>query len=81
MDEQTRKIFDDALQLPESARAKLAATLIDSLDQSRDEDAESAWSDEIERRLKEIDSGEVKLLSYDEVRSRLFGRYDEPQAT
>jgi len=37
-------------------------------------DVEAAWSEEIKRRLAEIDSGAVELVSWEEVRSELFGQ-------
>lgn len=36
-------------------------------------DNEAAWSLEIERRLSEIDVGTVELISWNDVRSELFG--------
>ena len=36
-------------------------------------DVETAWSTEIERRIVEIDAGTVELISWDDVRSELFG--------
>jgi hypothetical protein len=36
-------------------------------------DIEAAWSEEIERRLGEIDAGTVELIPWDDVRSELFG--------
>jgi putative addiction module component (TIGR02574 family) len=36
-------------------------------------DVESAWSDEIKRRLAEIDAGTVELIPWEEVRAELFG--------
>ncbi len=38
-----------------------------------DEDAEAAWSKEIERRLAEIAAGSVELIPWEEVRAELFG--------
>lgn len=38
-----------------------------------EQDVEAVWSAEIERRLVEIDAGRVELISWDEVRSELFG--------
>ena len=52
----------------------LAGSLLDSLDHEVDEDAEAAWQVEIERRLKELDSGKVKLVPWVEARRRLSGR-------
>jgi len=43
----------------------------------RDECVEAAWSEEIERRIREIDSGEVKTISWEEVRVKLFARLQE----
>jgi hypothetical protein len=43
-------------------------SLLDSLDQTVDADAESAWEDEIVLRLKELDEGKVELLSWAEAR-------------
>jgi hypothetical protein len=32
----------------------------------RDEDVEAAWDDEVERRVRQIDSGEVKTIPWEE---------------
>ncbi len=65
-----------ALQLPESDRAELAASLIDSLDRESDENAEAAWDVEIRRRLAELDSGSVKTVSWAEARRRIVDTPD-----
>jgi putative addiction module component (TIGR02574 family) len=67
-------ILKDALELPPEARAALAGTLIDSLDDTLDPDAESAWEAEILLRLKEIDQGKVKLMPWPEARTKISGR-------
>jgi putative addiction module component (TIGR02574 family) len=40
----------------------------------RDEDVEAAWDEEVERRVRQIDSGEVKTIPWEEVRARVFAR-------
>jgi putative addiction module component (TIGR02574 family) len=65
------KLLKDALSLPPEGRAALAGTLIESLDEEVDEDAEQAWEKEIRRRLREIDTGAVRLMSWADVRRRL----------
>jgi hypothetical protein len=65
------EVFDAALALDEDDRARLAATLVASLDGERDADAASAWGAEIERRLARIDAGEATLLSASDVIDRL----------
>ena len=61
-------ILDEALKLPAKARAALAASLISSLDETVDPDAEAAWSAVIERRIRELETGAVRPLSWAEAR-------------
>ncbi len=74
MKQDLAEILNEALKLPADARAALAGTLIDSLDDSVDADAESAWETEIARRLREIDEGEVKLIPWAEARAKIAGK-------
>jgi putative addiction module component (TIGR02574 family) len=64
-------ILKEALKLPAEARAALAGTLFESLDESIDPDAESAWEAEIVLRLKEIDERKVRLLPWAEARAKI----------
>jgi len=64
-------LLKEALALPPEARASLAGSLIDSLDDQIDEGAEAAWDQEIARRLRELDEGTVKLVPWAEARRRL----------
>ncbi|MBW8907134.1 MAG: addiction module protein [Betaproteobacteria bacterium] len=63
-----------AAQLSEAERAELALSLIESLDGPAEADVEEAWRREIERRISQIDGGEVKLIPGDEVFARLRRR-------
>ena len=74
MKRDSNDLLKEALKLPPEARAALAASLLDSLDQEVDENAEEAWQLEIERRLKELDSGTVKPISWSEARRRITSR-------
>ena len=74
MNAETRDLLDGALQLPPEARAALAGSLISSLDDLVDEDAEVAWEGEIRKRLAELDSGNVKAIPWFEARKRILGR-------
>jgi putative addiction module component (TIGR02574 family) len=40
----------------------------------REPDADVEWAEEIERRVRQIDSGEVKLIPWEQVRAELFSR-------
>jgi len=69
--ELTPQLLNDALRLPDEQRAALAAALIDSLDHGVDEDAEAAWSVEIARRLREVESGQVKTVPWPQARQMI----------
>jgi putative addiction module component (TIGR02574 family) len=65
------ELLKKALALPPEARALLAGSLLESLDDEPcDEGVEAAWNEEIKRRIEEIDS-EVQMIPYEEVRRRL----------
>lgn len=74
MKQDISQILKEALKLPPEARAALAGTLLDSLDETVDRDAESAWEAEIVMRLKQIDEGKVKLIPWAEARARIAGQ-------
>ena len=66
-------LLQEALKLPPEARAALAGSLLESLDDKVDADAESAWAAEIDRRIRQIDQGTVKLVSWTEARRTIRG--------
>ena len=66
-----RHVLREALSLPPRARADIAGTLLRSLDESDDPNVEAAWIIELEQRLKDVDSGKVKLMPWETVRRRL----------
>ena len=61
--------------LPVEARAALAGSLLDSLDDARDEEAEAAWETEIARRVQQLESGTVATIPWNEVRRRLSAKF------
>ncbi len=73
MKQDPNDLLKEALKLPPEARAALAGSLLDSLDQEVDEDAETAWHAEIDRRLKNLDSGKIKPISWPEARRKIAG--------
>ena len=74
MDTQPKQILDIALTLPESDRAGLAASLIRSLDDAADPDADAKWATEIEQRIRSIDEGAVELEEWDAVMAKMRER-------
>ena len=65
---------EKASRLPDAERAELALSLIESLDGPADPDVEDAWRVEVERRITQIERGEVQLIPGDEVFARLRRR-------
>ena len=69
-----KDIFRQAFELPEKERATLAGLLIESLEESPDRDVEERWPEEAERRWREIESGAVATIPWEEVKAKLFRR-------
>ena len=65
-----KELYEQSLKLDDNERTALAGLILDSLEPG-DPDAEEAWVKEIEKRLSEMDSGTVKLVSWESVRATL----------
>lgn len=63
-----------ASQLSEAERAEFALSLLESLEDPADQGVEEAWRLEVDRRVGEIERGEVQLIPGDEVFARLRRR-------
>lgn len=68
------ELLREASQLSEADRAELAGRLLETLHGEPDEGVEAAWAEEVERRVRQIDSGEVKTIPWEEVRAKLYAR-------
>ena len=66
------KVLEEALALPPRERAKLAASLLDSLDPEAEDDVEEAWRIEVARRVRELDAGAVETIDWAEARHRIL---------
>ena len=70
------ELKEKSSQLSEIERAELALALIESLDGPADPGVEEAWRLEIERRIDQIDRGEVQLIPGEDVFARLRRRLE-----
>jgi putative addiction module component (TIGR02574 family) len=70
----TTDLFKQALDLDERDRATLAGLLIESLEEEPDQDLEGVWRAEVERRVAELESGDVKAVPWEEVKAKLLQR-------
>lgn len=73
MKSNTAKLLKEALKLPPEARAALAGTLLESLEEPLDPDSEAAWETEIAVRLKELNSPSAQLVPWSEARRIISG--------
>lgn len=73
MSERADRLFEDAQALPAEERAILALQLLDSVGEPESE-IESAWRDEVRRRLDDIDAGRTTLAPWGEAKLRIFAR-------
>jgi putative addiction module component (TIGR02574 family) len=71
MTAEVSELLKKALALPAEARAALAGSLLESLDEVVDASAEEEWSQEIARRIAELDSGKVKPIPWSEARRQV----------
>jgi len=63
-------ILEEALQLPEDERARVALRLSESLSGTPDANAVSAWAHEITRRIERLRDGSARTVTTDEALSR-----------
>lgn len=66
------RLLQEALALSPAERARLAATLISSLDPEEDSHVEDAWRAEVARRVEELDKGLAKAVDWDEARKQIL---------
>jgi putative addiction module component (TIGR02574 family) len=82
MSPNAQRLLEEARQLTPDEQDWLAECLLIK-DERVAAEVESAWGDEIKRRLDEIDSGAMKMIPGDEVVARMDARLKarQPQTT
>lgn len=75
-----QEILDAALKLNDQEKAAIAASLIESLDPDYDEGCDEAWADEIAKRKRDLDSGQVKTVSWSEARRMILQPSDDAES-
>jgi len=75
MNEPHADVLNQVLEWSPQDRGEFAARLLEGLEPAADEDIAASWVSEVRRRAAEIDSGEVTLLSWEEVRQSIRGEH------
>ena len=67
MSPKVENVIKQALELPSEVRAFIAEKLLESLDYEEPFDLSVEWKEEISKRCRQIDEGQVQLISGDDV--------------
>ena len=65
------KVVDEAMELPAEVRIGLVDRILASLNLPTRPDIDRLWAEEAERRVAEIDRGDVELIPGEEVFDRI----------
>lgn len=76
MTEAAEEIKVKALELSDEDRAELAHLLLVSLDEEVEEGVEAAWDEELDKRVREIDSGQATGRDAFEVLAEMRNKYE-----
>jgi len=75
-----KELLEAALALPAEERARLAHTLLGSLDGPPEAGCAEAWVAEIERRAQDLADGTVLPVDWDVARERIRRRRKEQRS-
>jgi len=71
------KIYEDALSLPDEVRIKLVEKLLSSLHLPTQAEIDRQWAEEAERRVSQIENGEVEPVPGEEVFAAIRAKYNK----
>lgn len=67
----TNRLLDDALSLPVEERIQLVEGLLQSLNSLRSAEVEREWQEEVEKRLTQMENGEVEGILFDDMMAKV----------
>jgi len=71
------RVTEEALSLPADIRLSLVEKLLTSLNLPIDSEIDRLWAEEAERRVSQIEAGEVKMVPGEEVFSKIRAKYEK----
>ena len=69
------RVTEEALSLPADSRLSLVEKLLMSLNLPIDKEIERLWAEEAERRISQIEDGEVKMIPGKEVFTKIRAKH------
>ena len=73
MSEDFKQILENVKQLNPKERALIAHVIISSLDTVIDEEVDMAWGELAEKRLNDLQNGNVKPVTWEEIKKGIKG--------
>jgi len=73
----SHRVIEEVLSLPADIRLSLVEKLLTSLNLPTDKEIDRLWAEEAERRISQIEAGEVKLVPGEEVFSKIRVKYEK----
>lgn len=70
-----QEIFEEVLSLPDETKADLVDRLIKSLHVPLDPNIDQLWAEEAEKRIGDLERGEVKVIPGDKVLRDIKEKY------
>lgn len=71
----TESLLEQVLALPEDERREFLTSLQARLPELADSELSDEWIDELDRRLADVESGNVPTVRWDAVKERLLAKY------
>ncbi|HLT67328.1 MAG TPA: addiction module protein [Microbacterium sp.] len=65
------RLLSEVLALPERERPKFAHRLLESLEEAPTSEVEAVWREELERRVRDVESGAVKPIRWATTRASI----------
>jgi putative addiction module component (TIGR02574 family) len=76
----TDELLAEALRLSRDQRARVAAELLASLEET-DDDVATAWADELLRRSRDIANGRVQAVPWETARAEILSELGQRRAS
>ena len=71
----TESLLEQVLALPDDERHEFLSLLQERLPELADEQLSEVWIDELDRRLADVESGNVPTVKWESVKERLLAKY------
>ena len=68
-----QRLLEQVLELSSADRTQVVGQLLESLDDEVEDGVDEAWREEVGRRVRALDAGEVQPIPWSEAEAMIFG--------